>query len=137
MKSNTYDVLVIGAGPSGSMVARNLSRAGYQVLLCEKRPVVGVPVRCGEATGPRSRLSDFMTVNDDYIETRFSGVIMNGSGGTTIRYDSDKELGVMLDRALFDQDLAKQAVTEGAELQVNARVTSLSPAENGVRNVTI
>jgi len=137
MKAAHYDILVIGAGPSGSMVARNLSRAGYQVLLCEKRPVVGVPVRCGEATGPRTRLSDFMTVNDAYIETSFSGVIMNGSGGTTIRYDADKELGVMLDRTIFDQDLANQAVAEGAELQVNARVTSLSPAENGVRTVTI
>lgn len=137
MKAAHYDVLVIGAGPSGSMVARNLSRAGYQVLLCEKRPVVGVPVRCGEATGPRKRLSDFMTVNEDFIESTFTGVIMHGAGGTTIRYDADKEIGVMLDRALFDQDLARQAVAEGAELQVNARVTSLSPAENGVRTVTI
>ena len=64
MKSNKYDVVIIGAGPSGSMCARNLARNGYNVLLCEKRPVVGVPVRCGEATGPVKRLSDFMTVND-------------------------------------------------------------------------
>ena len=137
MKSAHYDVLVIGAGPSGSMVARNLSRAGYQVLLCEKRPVVGVPVRCGEATGPRKRLSDFMTVNEDSIESAFTGVIMHGSGGTTIRYDADKEIGVMLDRRVFDQDVANQAVREGAELRTDARVTGISEALNGRRTVFV
>jgi len=136
MKSAKYDVVVIGAGPSGSICARNLARSGYSVLLCEKRPVVGVPVRCGEATGPVKRLSDFMTVNEAYIETRFTGVILNGPRGISVRYDADKELGVMLDRKLFDQDLANQAVREGAELQVDARVTALSSA-NGHRSLTI
>ncbi len=138
MKSNKYDVVVIGAGPSGGICARNLARSGYHVLLCEKRPVVGVPVRCGEATGPVKRISDFMTVNMDYIETRFTGVILNGPGGINIRYDADKELGVMLDRTLFDQDIADQAVREGAELQVDARVTGLSLTGSGTgRKVTI
>jgi digeranylgeranylglycerophospholipid reductase len=137
VKASAYDVVVIGAGPSGSLCARNLARAGYSVLLCEKRPVVGIPVRCGEATGPVKRLSDFMTVNEDYIETRFTGVIMNGPAGISIRYDAGRELGVMLDRSLFDQDIANQAVREGAELQVNARVSGISPAADGRRVVTI
>ena len=137
MKSSKYDVVVIGAGPSGGICARNLARSGYSVLLCEKRPVVGVPVRCGEATGPVKRLSDFMTVNLDYIETRFTGVILNGPGGINIRYDANKELGVMLDRKLFDQDIANQAVREGAELQVDARVTAISTSSMAGRVVTI
>ena len=137
MKSNKYDVVIIGAGPSGSMCARNLARNGYNVLLCEKRPVVGVPVRCGEATGPVKRLSDFMTVNENYIETRFTGVILNGPSGISIRYDANKELGVMLDRTIFDQDLANQAVREGAELQVDARVMAISTSSMAGRRVTI
>ena len=69
MKKYKYDVLVIGAGPAGSIAARSLAKKGYDVLLCEKRPEVGVPVRCGEATGSRKRLSDFTPVNESYIET--------------------------------------------------------------------
>jgi digeranylgeranylglycerophospholipid reductase len=133
----SWDVVVVGAGPSGSLCARNLARAGYSVLLCEKRPVVGVPVRCGEATGPVKRLSDFMTVNEDYIETRFTGVILNGPGGVNIRYDADRELGVMLDRRLFDQNLAQQAVNEGAVLQTNARVFEVGPVVDGTRTVRL
>jgi len=137
LKSATYDIVVIGAGPSGSICARNLARRGYQVLLCEKRPVVGIPVRCGEATGPRKRLADFMAVHDEWLETSLSGVIMHGPGGHSIRYDGDKEIGVMLDRAKFDQDLARQAQAEGAELVVDARVTSLSAWDGKGRKVTV
>src|SRR5690606_31671412 len=83
----SYDVVVVGAGPSGSLCARNLARAGYSVLLCEKRPVVGVPVRCGEATGPVKRLSDFTTVDEAWIETKFTGVVFHGPGGVSFKYE--------------------------------------------------
>jgi digeranylgeranylglycerophospholipid reductase len=138
LKSATYDVLIVGAGPAGSICARNLARLGYHVLLCEKRPVVGVPVRCGEATGTRTRLSEFLTVSESWIETTLHGVIMHGTGGVTLRHDANKEIGVMLDRALFDQDLARQAVAEGAELVCDARVSAVSTyVPNHGRQVTV
>lgn len=127
---------MIGAGPSGSICARNLASKGYQVLLAEKRPVVGVPVRCGEATGPRARIADFMTVNEDYIETDIHGVIVHGPGGVSVRYDQP-EIGTMLDRKLFDQDIANQAVRAGAELSVNTRVSGIATNGAGLREVTV
>lgn len=136
MKSRSYDAVVIGAGPSGSLCARNLASKGYQTLLLEKRPVVGVPVRCGEATGRRARLSRFMDVNEDYIETDLNGVILNGPGGVTVRYDK-QDVGLMIDRALFDQDVAGQAVRAGAELCVSTRVEGISPVKDGVRELTV
>jgi flavin-dependent dehydrogenase len=33
-----YDVVVIGGGPSGGQVARNLSKKGHKVLLVERFP---------------------------------------------------------------------------------------------------
>ena len=50
MKSN-YDVIVVGAGPAGSIAARTVARAGLDVLLIEKRQEIGDPVRCAEGTG--------------------------------------------------------------------------------------
>jgi digeranylgeranylglycerophospholipid reductase len=136
LKNRKYDIVVIGAGPSGSLCARNLAAQGYQVLLAEKRPIVGVPVRCGEATGRRKRLGHFMDVNEDYIETDLNGVILHGPGGVTVRYDKP-DIGLMIDRKLFDQDLAKQAVRAGVELRVNTRISGLSPVKDGLRELIV
>ena len=43
-----YDVLVIGAGPAGSIAARTAAEKGLDVLLIEKRQEIGDPVRCAE-----------------------------------------------------------------------------------------
>ena len=136
MKNRNYDIVVIGAGPAGSICARNLALRGYQVLLAEKRPVVGVPVRCGEATGRRMRLANFVDVNEAYIETDLHGVILNGPGGVSVRYDKD-DIGLMIDRKIFDQDLAAGAERAGAELVVNARVLGISPYQNNLRELII
>jgi digeranylgeranylglycerophospholipid reductase len=140
MIAPAYDVVVIGAGPSGSICARNLARAGYSVLLCEKRPVVGVPVRCGEATGPVKRLADFTTIDEAWIETRFTGVVFHGPAGISLKYDAGRELGAMLDRRLFDQHLARDAAASGAQLHLGARVTSVASSTGpgaGHRTVTV
>lgn len=134
--SQSYDAVVIGAGPAGSLCARNLAARGYHVLLAEKRPVVGVPVRCGEATGRRARLGQFMKVNEDYIETDLKGVILHGPGGVSVRYDKD-DIGLMIDRRIFDQDVARQAQSAGAELRVHTRIEAITPAKDGVRELTV
>jgi digeranylgeranylglycerophospholipid reductase len=43
-----YDVLVIGAGPAGSIAAKTAAEKGLDVLLIEKRQEIGDPVRCAE-----------------------------------------------------------------------------------------
>ena len=47
------DVLVIGAGPTGSTAAKYAARGGADVLLVEKRSEIGTPVRCGEGVAKR------------------------------------------------------------------------------------
>ena len=42
------DVLVVGSGPAGSTTARYAAEGGADVMFIERRPEVGVPVRCGE-----------------------------------------------------------------------------------------
>ena len=41
-------VIVIGAGPAGSACAQRLAESGVDVLMLERRTVVGNPAQCGE-----------------------------------------------------------------------------------------
>lgn len=42
------DVVVIGAGPAGSTTAEHAALGGAEVIVLERRPTIGSPVRCGE-----------------------------------------------------------------------------------------
>jgi digeranylgeranylglycerophospholipid reductase len=77
-----------------------------------------------------------MDVNEDYIETDLNGVILHGPGGVSVRYDKP-DVGLMIDRALFDQDVARQAVRAGAELCLGTRVEGISPVKDGIRELAI
>jgi digeranylgeranylglycerophospholipid reductase len=45
MRHSEYDVIVVGAGPGGSIAAKVVAEHGLSVLLLEKRQEIGAPVR--------------------------------------------------------------------------------------------
>ena len=60
---NNYDVIIVGGGPSGSMSAIEIAKAGYSVCILEKDRDIGMPVRCGEAIG-YTGLTQFFCCNN-------------------------------------------------------------------------
>ncbi|MEE1068709.1 MAG: NAD(P)/FAD-dependent oxidoreductase [Fibrobacteraceae bacterium] len=131
-----YDAIVVGAGPGGSVAARELARQGFSVLLLEKRERVGYPVRCGEASTTFADLQNFGPIPDECIESNINGLFVYGPQGTEIDYYK-KDVGVMLNREKFDPCLAELAKKDGAELLTFARASALSDVENGFRTVTV
>lgn len=133
---NEYDVIVIGAGPGGSVTAREAAKKGLNVLLIEKRERVGYPVRCGEASTTFEDLQSFGPIPEECIESRIDGLIAYGPAGTKVDYYK-KDTGVMLNREKFDPCLAELAAKDGAELVTFARASAVSPVQDGKRTVTI
>ena len=43
-----HQVIIIGAGPGGTTCARKLAENGIDVLIIERRDVIGNPAQCGE-----------------------------------------------------------------------------------------
>ena len=48
MKTYTCDVVVVGAGPGGSMAAKFCAQGGMDTILIEKKAEIGAPLRCAE-----------------------------------------------------------------------------------------
>lgn len=136
MLDNEYDVVVIGAGPGGSVAARNLARFGYKTLLLEKRERIGYPVRCGEASTNLADLETYGPIDEDCIETIINGLFIYGPDGVNIEVPKPN-MGLMLNRLKFDPWLAHLAANDGVEVVTCARATSVSEVQGDCRIVRV
>src|SRR5262245_66415540 len=128
------DVCIVGAGPAGSYLACALARQGFETLLVEKRPEVGVPVRCGEAAGSFEELAHFLPLDDSWIAGPIDGARLFGPSGSCVERRMPG-VGTQLHRDKFDQALARQAREAGAELRTSLQVTGISAWERGARSI--
>ena len=130
-----YDLIVVGAGPAGSAAAMRAAQAGLDVLLVEKRQEIGVPVRCGEATDIETTVR-FMELDQRWIANHVeSYAIFNGAGDfVSVPPSGDT---IILDRKVFDEALAAQAVRAGAEVRVNTAAVDLIRAGDAIVGVRL
>lgn len=137
------DVLVVGAGPAGSLAAATLARAGREVLLVEAREHPR-PKACAEYASPRiadelARLAP--TPNWRSWARPIDGMeVVRGRDRVRIGYRDRAgrprpAWGV--DRLAFDTLLAATAAAAGAELRERTRVERLVLTDGRVRGAVI
>jgi digeranylgeranylglycerophospholipid reductase len=133
-----YDVVVVGAGPGGSIAARIAAEHGLSVLLLEKRQEIGTPVRCAEGTGTEV-ITRYIDLEPAWIAQEINGGRIFSPNGTPVIIEYPGA-GVVLERKIFDRRLAETAAEAGAEILVKARVTGVTksgatPSKEGMRGV--
>ncbi len=135
MKEEKYDVVVVGAGPAGSITAKTAAEKGLDVLLIERNAEIGVPVKCGE--GVSKEIERFVDVDPRLICAVFKGHTTYGPDGTkvTLSVDDEGEIGYVLERRLFDKFLAQEAARAGAEVRVRTRAYGIIREEGYVKGV--
>jgi digeranylgeranylglycerophospholipid reductase len=126
---NEYDIIVVGAGPSGSMAARFAAENGASVLMVEKDRDVGYPVRCGEAIS-KAGVEEFISVDEKWIAARISKFSFNAPDGSEVIIEFG-DAGFVLERRLFDYELARTAAEAGVDILTRVYVNGLLFDDNG------
>ena len=129
-----YDAIIVGAGPTGSSAARELTAKGYRVLMVEKfkmprnKSCSGVLIK--KSLGLIENLfgSDVpQSVTCTPVDNR--GMVFTTDEGKEYRYEQE---GLNIWRSEFDHWLAQKAVEAGAELRDGTAVLSCEEHEDCV-----
>ena len=128
-RDDDADVIVVGAGPSGSTAAYYLAQAGLNVLLIEKSRFPRDKV-CGDGLTPRavkSLVAMGVDVSEEAGWLRNKGLRVIG-GGLRLELEwpelgSWPGYGLVRTRASLDEQLARRAQAAGAKLLEGTTVT--------------
>mgnify|MGYP006280255663 CR=1 FL=1 len=123
-----YDAVIVGGSIGGLYTALALARQGRHVRVVERRPAIGVPVRCGEATGNRGELARFIPVEEEWIRGEIDGLAVHINESCVPRRELP-DAALMLDRRRLELSLARQAREHGAEITLGTTATGLSGAD--------
>ena len=116
------DVLVIGAGPGGGAAALHSAREGLKVILIEDHDEIGTPVHCGECISDLAVNNLQLDLPPSVISRPVDGIRVLFPDGTAKKLS---EPGYVLEKHLFEQWLAEEAVEEGAKLHLSHKLTEL------------
>ncbi len=118
-----YDVIVIGAGPAGSVSARFAAENGASTLLLERDQGPGNPVRCAEGVS-HNGIVPFIEIDPKWISTKIEQARLYSPNGDYLDMFQNGT-GYVLDRTLFDPALANLACQKGAQLLTKADAIGL------------
>lgn len=123
MIKDSYDVVVIGAGPAGSVAARFASENGVSVLLLERDREPGIPVRCAEGVS-HNGLLPFIELDKRWIASTINVAKLHSPNGETAEMHNNGK-GYVLERRIFDTALCELAAQYGTQLVTKADALDL------------
>lgn len=135
-----YDLVIVGAGPAGSMMAKTAAEKGLNVLLMDREREVGVPNKCGEflpSFEEMKRLAPDAKELDKLFDPP-NNCIVNRSKYVKFIFPNDREIsvpfrGIVVERKLYDKHLANEAARAGADIALLTRAVDLLEGGRGVK----
>ena len=137
--SEMYDVVIVGAGPSGSTTAYYLAKQGFNVLLLDK---FNFPrdKTCGDGLTPRAlHILDDMGLLDTlqrvgYRSHKLELVSTMGdvASAKLPMKENVSDYLLVVPRLILDNIILQRALASGAHFQAPLRVTGIEQEKNGM-----
>jgi digeranylgeranylglycerophospholipid reductase len=117
-----YDLIVAGAGPAGSITAKTVASEGYRVLVLEKNTSCRSP-----CAGYISRTINFEVPGGSVIQSKITKM---RTYFPDLSFHDFQLNGFVVDRQLFDMELAMTATESGADIKWNSPFVGMN--EGGI-----
>ncbi|WP_209547249.1 geranylgeranyl reductase family protein [Ruegeria sp. HKCCSP346] len=132
--AETWDAIIVGAGPGGSAAAIELTRRGRKVILIDREDFPR-DKSCGDGI-TRSGISQLkrlgiLSALTDQQEVEGVRVHMRNRGHRDFRYEGEDDYGLVVPRLILDDCLLRQARAEGAAFLPKCRADDLVTDESG------
>ncbi len=113
-----YDIAIVGAGPIGLFVAKEISSMGYSTIIFEEHSEIGNPSHCSGlfSTHILDIVGKIGILHPAKTATIYS------PNGNKLKIGNDRIRVYVVDRVKFDRELAKMSGRAGAELHLKERV---------------
>ncbi|WP_440616640.1 NAD(P)/FAD-dependent oxidoreductase [Cysteiniphilum sp. 6C5] len=133
-KSNAFnaDILIIGAGPSGSVAAAILAQRGYQVTIIESSKFPRFSI--GESLLPQAmeflaQANLLRCIEDAHFQFKNGAAFSHQQHYTEFDFSQKFSIGFnstfQVERSVFDQRLADQAAKLGTKINYEQQVTDI------------
>jgi len=128
MKTYNCDIVIVGAGPGGSMAAKFCAKGGLRTILIEKKAEIGAPLRCAEGVSKKWLEEVGIEPDPAWICADMVGAVIRSPSGYEFKLDEShagSEVGYVLERHLFDKALARDAAEAGAKIMMRTSCTDV------------
>jgi digeranylgeranylglycerophospholipid reductase len=136
MTGDSFDVVVVGAGPAGSAAAKAAAGTGARTLLLEKHAAIGIPLGCAEAVSLTGLTNVLGEIDSGWVKAPIHAAELHAPDGSRMLL-SHPDAGVVLDRKRFDRDLAGRAERAGAQVWVEAPAVGVEQNQTAITAVRV
>jgi flavin-dependent dehydrogenase len=134
------DVVIVGAGPAGSLAAIVLARAGLAVRLLDRARFPRAKL-CGDTVNPgaiRVLARHLCTTSLVHRAGQIDGMLITGPGNAAVRGEYGPGIhGYAIERRTLDQILVAEAGASGARVEPECTVEEASTAGGRVTGVRV
>ena len=131
--SGSYDVVIAGGSVSGLLAAREVAAKGLSVVVLEDDTEIGTPEHCGGLVSIAGIQNLGIVPSDVSIQNNIKYAKIS-SPLKSFELNAEKQKVIVLDRRVFDKQIAFQAQKMGAEIRVRCSVLSISKKKEDVEN---